>query len=405
MATSLPHHTLQQHGCLRSYLTYFVNLTMKLSYITITDPYDLRAFSGLNAHILGALRGSGLSVQTIGNLKAETPLSFLKGAYYGRIKRQTFFKVHDTGVLRGFASQVAQALKSSDCKLVFSPKWEPIAYLQTDKPIAFWHDATIPSLVGFYPCYKNTCRKSITNAIKAERLALEKCCLAVYSSDWAANSAIEYYGVDPQKIRVVPFGANIVCNRTLKDILFSIEQRAHDCCHLLFIGGEWDRKGGDLAVQVAASLNARGIPAELHVVGCQPPGDLPDCVRVHGYISKETANGRHGLDALFTQSHFLILPTRADCTPVVFPEAASFGLPVLTTKVGGIPTVVHDGRNGHTFDVAASARDYCDHIERLWSNTAAYQALCQTSFNEYVTRLNWETAGQKVAALIQEHCG
>jgi glycosyltransferase involved in cell wall biosynthesis len=376
---------------------------MKVAYTTLTDSYDIRAWSGSNVYILQALVKAGLNVQTIGDLKAETTLSFLKGAYYGRIKKQTYFKVHDTDVLRGFARQVQNQLKTIDTDVIFSPKWEPIAYLKTDKPIAFWHDATVPALVGFYPGYDNTCQESISSAIKAERLALEKCRLAIYSSEWAARSAVDYYGVDPHKVVVVPFGANLVCSRTPEDILASAEQRGRDRCQLLFIGGEWDRKGGSLAVQVAQELNQRGIPAELHVIGCRPTGVLPDSVRLHGFISKETPRGRQRLDALFAQAHFLVLPTRADCTPVVFPEAASFGLPVLATDVGGIPTVIHDGKNGHKFPLAASAGDYCDYIENLWSDHAAYQALCFSSFQEYSTRLNWETSGKKVSGLLDAY--
>jgi glycosyltransferase involved in cell wall biosynthesis len=356
-------------------------------------------------HIIRALTSSGLDVKPIGNLKAETIHSFLKGAYYGAIRKRTFFKVHDTGVLRGFARQVSHKLKTIDCDLVFSPKWEPVAYLQTDKPIAFWHDATVPALVGFYPGYENTCRESINNAIKAECLALGKCSLAVYSSDWAARSAIDYYDVDPHKVVVVPFGANIVCSRTPKDIQEIIDNKASNPCKLLFIGGEWHRKGGDLAVRVAQELNQRGIPAELHVVGCRPADVLPNCVRVHGFITKGTTIGRQGLDELFTLSHFLILPTCADCAPVVFPEGASFGLPVLTTEVGGIPTVVYNGLNGHRFPLDASPDDYADVIENLWQERGAYKALCQSSFQAYTTRLNWETSGRKVAALLREHCG
>lgn len=377
---------------------------MKIAYTTVAAPNDIHAWSGLNWHIKNGLINSGSDINTIGNLKSETIFSYIKGAYYGRIRRRTFFKVHDTGVMKNFAAQVGRALISIDCDVIFSPKWEPIAYLKTDKPIVFWHDATIPSLVGFYPGYQNTCKESIKNGIKAERMALEKCRLAIYSSDWAGQSAVAYYGVDPNKVKVVPFGANLICNRTLEDIVKIINNKDRKTLKLLFIGGEWSRKGGDTALQVVKDLNKRGVPAELDVVGCNPTIDLPDYVRVHGFISKNNNEGRIRLDDLFSQAHFFILPTKAEAFGVVFSEASSFGLPSLASDVGGVPSAIVNGKNGHTFSLVASSSDYCDYIEKYWNDWKAYQELCLSSFHEYSTRLNWETSGKKVVELIKEIC-
>jgi glycosyltransferase involved in cell wall biosynthesis len=65
-------------------------------------------------------------------------------------------------------------------------------------------------------------------------------------------------------------------------------------------------------------------------------------VKFLGYISKSTQEGSEQIDRLLSDAHFLMLPTRADCTPYVIPEANSFGLPCITTNVGGIPTMVKD---------------------------------------------------------------
>jgi glycosyltransferase involved in cell wall biosynthesis len=105
---------------------------------------------------------------------------------------------------------------------------------------------------------------------------------------------------------------------------------------------------------------------------------------------------------LFGASHFLILPTRADATPIVLCEAAAFGVPSLTTAVGGIPSVVSDGENGMLFPADAAPEAYCDAIEAMWSDPHAYRELALSSFAEYRRRLNWNTAAATVAGLIRE---
>jgi glycosyltransferase involved in cell wall biosynthesis len=91
--------------------------------------------------------------------------------------------------------------------------------------------------------------------------------------------------------------------------------------------------------------------------------------------------------------------------PVALAEANSFGLPSLSTKVGGIPTVIRDGKNGFTFHLDESPERYCDFIEKMMSSKADYRELALSSFKEYSERLNWHTAGMNVSALMQQFCG
>jgi hypothetical protein len=104
---------------------------------------------------------------------------------------------------------------------------------------------------------------------------LSRCKLAIFSSEWGAQSAIDHYNFDPSKLKVVPFGANLECDRRLDDIRKIVDARPIDKCKLLFVGLEWINKGGDVAYQVAKELNRSGIRAELTVVGCQPVVDEP----------------------------------------------------------------------------------------------------------------------------------
>ena len=378
---------------------------MKITYVTIFNPLDIHAWSGLGFYILRALQTSGFQVEIIGSLKYEFVFVYkAKEVLYTKILSKTYKMLWDPLLLNRFAAQVERALASINCDVVFSIWTNPIAYLRTEKPIVFWGDATFAGLMGFYPSYSNLCAETIRDGNRAEQLALSKCRLAIYSSEWAANTAIQNYDVDPAKVKVVPFGANIECNRTLEDIKLIVKSKSFDACKLLFIGVDWFRKGGDLALQVAAQLNRRGIKTELHIVGCNPLVSLPGFAKQYGFISKKTEEGRRLLDRLMAESHFFILPSRADCSPVVIPEASSFGLPVLAARVGGIPTAVRDGKNGQTFPLDAGPERYCDYIERLMSSKREYYDLALSSFAEYSERLNWSTASRKVYSLIQEFC-
>jgi glycosyltransferase involved in cell wall biosynthesis len=69
--------------------------------------------------------------------------------------------------------------------------------------------------------------------------------------------------------------------------------------------------------------------------------------------------------------------------------------------VGGVPTVVRDGKNGKTFPLEARASAYADYIADLFARPTDYEALALSSFAEYESRLNWAVAGRSVAALLE----
>lgn len=238
-----------------------------------------------------------------------------------------------------------------------------------------------------------------------EQLALSKCRLAIYSSEWAAKSAVDNYDVDPEKVKFVPYGANIECERTFSDIDALVENKSFDICNLLFVGAHWHRKGGNKALEVGRQLNARGLKTELHIVGCNPPVELPSFARSYGYVSKRTQEGRLLIDKLMSEAHFLIVPSTAECYGVVFAEASSFGLPSIATNVGGITSSIIEGRNGYTFELDAAPDVYCDLIETLMSSKEQYRNLAKSSFREYSTRLNWGSAGKEVRELMMRFCG
>ena len=62
----------------------------------------------------------------------------------------------------------------------------------------------------------------------------------------------------------------------------------------------------------------------------------------------------------------MFMPTRADCTPISFCEAASYGLPVISTDTGGVAAVVEPGETGILLPLNASAEQYEFALYPIW---------------------------------------
>lgn len=305
---------------------------------------------------------------------------------------------------KDYAAQIAAKLSTLESDIVFSPDLNFVAYLKCDRPIVIWVDTIYAGLINSYPDYTNLCQETLQHLKEMDKLALSKCSLAIFSSEWTAKTAIENYQIDSAKIKIVPFGANIECSRNIDEIEKLIESRPKNICKLMFIGVDWIRKGGNITLEVAKELNRLGLNTELTIVGCQPVTEeaLPSFVKVLGFINKSDRKESDRLNKLLSESHFFILPSQAECYGHVFCEANSFGVPCVATNVGGIPTIIRDGANGKTFSLDANISEYCNYILPLMSNYGEYEKLALSSFNEYQTRLNWSVACGEVKKLLRE---
>jgi glycosyltransferase involved in cell wall biosynthesis len=370
-------------------------------YATTYDSTDVRAWSGLGRHISLCLALAGVAVTNVGPIARHVPLRVRRYQLAAKLTRRRYPIERDPRVAREYAAELERQAASLDHDFVFSPGTIPIAYFRGERPTALWADATFGGMLQLYPEYARLTRRAVHVGSELDSRALDRAAVALYASDWAARSAIEHHGADPERVKVVPFGANLAVEHGRDEVARFVLARPGDRCYLLFVGVDWARKGGDRALDVARVLNEEGLPTELHVVGSSPPGnDFPPWLHRHGFVDKSTDEGRALLQRLYSGAHFLIHPARAECFGVVFSEAAAHGVVSLATRVGGIPTAVRHGVTGALFDVSASADDYADYICRLLAD-GGYERTALAAFDDYERRLSWEAA----AKAVREHLG
>jgi len=274
---------------------------MKLAYVTQYDSTNIINWSGLGYYIAQSLLENNILVEYIYPLKEKYSIFFKGKQYlYKYLFNKKYLRDREPVILKSYAQQIAKKLSGRSIDIVFSPGTIPIAYLECKQPIVFWTDSTFAGMIDFYPNWSNLSKKTIWNGNTMERFALNRCSLAIYSSEWAAQTAINYYKIDPSKIKVIPFGANIECNRNLEDIKEMVNLRSSNKCKLLFLGVDWLRKGGDVALKVAEELNKSGLETELTIIGCKPilNKPLPNFVKTLGFISKKTEKGKSEINSL-----------------------------------------------------------------------------------------------------------
>jgi len=377
---------------------------LRSAFVTLYDAQDVTMMSGTGYNISQSFLRAGLDLSFIGPLKRQIrPMNLAQHAINRFALRKNDHPQRDLAFLKNYSRQVEAQLKGLDVDVVFGSGGLPVSYIETDLPLVIWTDCTFANLLEYYSKYSNLSKRTIRDGHAADRNLYQRCTRAIFASSWAAESAINDYGLPREHATIVSRGANVPSGRTQADIEALIDARPKDRCILHLVGVDWRRKGGEIAAQAAGQLIERGIPTELRVVGVEPEfeGAMPGYVKSLGRISKSTPEGMKRFTELLGEAHFLIVPTRAEAYGIVYLEASAYGVPSLATKTGGVPSAVIDGTNGLLFDLDDPASRYADAIEKLWHDPDAYRALALSAFGDHLSRTNWTVVAQQAISVLE----
>ncbi len=304
---------------------------------------------------------------------------------------------------RILAAQIAPRVAASNIDLVISSDTTLVAHLDIPQPIILWATNLFDPLIGRYGDYSGLCQESQFGLRWFDRQSIRRCQHLVFPSQWAADNAIKTFGFAADRVSVVPYGANNAADRSEAEIERDILARPDDRLRLLFIGVDWERKGGAIVLDVVRRLQARGIKTELTIIGARIPENtpLPPGVNSLGFLDRFTSKGRDRLQKHLTEAHALLLPSESETYGNVLCEANSFGVPVFASRVDGIPTIVQESINGYTF-VRQNFAVECSHrLQQLFDHPETYRQLARDSFQAYRSRLSWNAAGSRMQEICQ----
>lgn len=364
---------------------------IRVGFVTASDPLDRWSFSGTHSRMLHALRDVFENVDSLGPfplLRWQNAIGYRVNALSRRILGKQYDFLHSGifSVLQG--RYFRRKAKKCGCQILLAPAASTeIAFLNVGIPIIYSPDATFRQVRNVYPRFSELLAISLKEADWIESRAIRRSQAIVVSSTWAKQSVVEDYDYASQRVALASYGPNLDEVPT-KEEAFRRLKRDTTECRILFLGVDWNRKGGEIAYRAWQELIKMGVNARLTVVGCRPTG-LDSNVRIIQSIDKNDPAQERILRDILLESHLLLVPTRADCTPIAFSEAAAFGVPVYTSDVGGVASVVADGVSGRVLPFWATPEEFAKAIYADWNDTIGYQAMVRGARQEYEQRLNW----------------
>ncbi len=360
----------------------------------VEDLGNVAAWSQIPANMRTHFRAAvGEQFQEIGGFHYPLqPLLRARALVYRKLLGRPYLSDRSPGSWRYFSIQLQQRLPPQpSCLFMTGTSFLAFLPKRPGQFRAFWTDGTFRQFLDFWPSHKSVAPAFATMGDDLERRAIHHADLCIYSSQWAADSAIRDYGADPSRVMIAPFGANLPADMlAAADRSWSMPRKE---LTLLSVGVDWSRKGMDLAVQVVTILRQRGLEVFLDIAGVLPPAgeSVPPFVRLHGHLNKTIPEQKSKLTRLFETASAFVLLSRADASPIVFSEAAAFGLPRFSLETGGVRSLINEGVDGCLFPLQSNPSEMADRLQPILSDRNRLEQMRQNARQAYETRLNWPT--------------
>jgi glycosyltransferase involved in cell wall biosynthesis len=206
-------------------------------------------------------------------------------------------------------------------------------------------------------------------------------------SNWTAASLIKDYGVAPDRIEVIPPGIDL-------DLWQPGTKKHTGPLHILFVGGDFYRKGGDLLLKACEQL-PKGL-VELHLV-TRSSIIQNEWIFVYNNITPNSPE----LIRLYQDSDVFVLPTNAEAFGIAAAEATAAGLPVIATAVGGLTDIINHGENGYLIQTG-DIKGLVKYIQQLATDTSLRQVLCQAARCKAEDRFDAKKNAKRVIEIIKE---
>lgn len=288
------------------------------------DPESERAFSGSAKNLINALERAGCVYHKANVLGWSDP--FQAGPKWLQwVRRLDRFGLEeryrwsnaffDANSIR--AEHIAAAFPDFNACLLYGTTFNP----KLNVPTYCYFDATAAQVYHARAWeFSRFSEQTAQRIIAYQQQVFERCAAIFPRTQWAARSVRDDYGIPEHRIVPAGAGPNYFAE--------PLPHGPYDNQTILFIGAEFERKGGPLIVEAFRKVREVMPEARLRIVGCSPEVDLPG-VEVIGRIPKDAPGGLERLLQVYAEaSVFCIM---SDFEP--------FGIVVLEAQNSYVPCV------------------------------------------------------------------
>lgn len=309
---------------------------IKLVGLTLGDPFDPTSRSGVNYEIFSRFREK-FDLMDVFDLDVGGFWKLFLGARNFSFHRRTWGnKLHQNPLAFKIRTDMAQRkLERITYKFdlvyqdgaMFMPGWIPKV------PYVSYHDSNvILSAKGKpYSHGAHYTERNLGKTVKQEKMVYENATLIFAMSNWLKQSLVEDFGISEQKILTVYAGTNLPADDFNK---------IHDGKTILFVGRNFERKGGKILLEAFRLVRKEVRKARLLIVG--PESHFTE----EGIEFLGPVKDKLRLAKLFRDASVFVLPSFYEPFGIVFAEAFAHKTPCVGTNICAMPEIIENGKGG-----------------------------------------------------------
>lgn len=226
--------------------------------------------------------------------------------------------------------------------------------------------------------------------IELEKTIYHNATLNFTRNSFAERSIIRDYSCPSSKVFCAYAGTNITTSP-------KVDERKYSSKNILFVGVDWERKGGPELVEAFRHVLKVHPSSQLTIVGCRPRLKISN-INVVGAVTRQE------MSRYYEKASVFCLPSRIDLSPNVILEASAHALPIVATEIGGIPDRVLDGETGYLVKYGDVGR-LAEVLTDLVGNGEKCKALGERGKRFVAEKYNWEKVGTDIAKRIVASSG
>jgi glycosyltransferase involved in cell wall biosynthesis len=370
-------------------------------------PFDPLTWSGTSHHLLAALRRRG---NLIGAVDGWTrPLNTLeKAASIGpdmALWRQRYL-ANSSPLSRPIRAGMTEVARARAKKISAQPDvvlqfggWYDLGAARGFKPKlhTFYADGTLALSLARNDNLLDGDSRWVRQALAYEKRLYDRLDVVMTMSDWLGRSFVEHFDQDPAKIVTVGAGANM-------DGSVEPPERDFSKPRILFVGKEFDRKGGPQLLAAFAALRQERPDAELWIVSEYQPSDPPEGVTFFGRILRDTPEGDAQIQRLYREATAFALPSVYEPFGIAVLESMAWHLPGLGADRCAIPEMIVDGVSGVLVD-PEDPDSLLSGLRRLIADPAQMRTMGEAARKRFEERFTWDSVADRMIATMKARLG
>jgi glycosyltransferase involved in cell wall biosynthesis len=160
-------------------------------------------------------------------------------------------------------------------------------------------------------------------------------------------------------------------------------------------------KGHAVAIEAVAALRERFPGIRLLILGEGPAADEIGALAAPLFPTVLLTGHRNDVMEVLDATDVLLHPSRVDAFPTALLEAMAAGVPIVASRVGGIPEIVEDGRQGLLVPAPPATTDLVGTLERLLADEDRRLALAEAARIRFAEHFSVEAWMRRLLAVYE----